>query len=176
MNTKEIFNKYFKGKPAFDDLEKATFAYHFKSRDNASAHSFRNTVGSLGINILSASDYTYNKLKNEKCEWCGRSRRSIRFDELPAACSARPKEANLSIAETLRNEETNYFALLERGKEAIPQLINRKFKGKVSAEVLFYCQTTLGYEPDIVSAIMDVDIEQFMPGYETLMDGHRAKS
>jgi len=170
-NMHKIFDKYFRNKPTFDDLEKASYAYHFRNRDDIHAHSFYDNLKSLNL------DYADNSKKflHEKCEWCCQSRIQIRWGDNPK-CGSRPKEANGSIAETLKDEETSYFALLERGKDDIPAMVKRKFGGTVSAEALFYCQTTLGYEPDIVSGIMDIDIEKMMPQYEVLMNEHRGKS
>lgn len=168
----KIFDTYFKDKPSFDDLEKACYAYHFKSRDDIHAHSFYENLKSLDLNFASDSP----KFANERCEWCGLNRDQIRWNDDDPRCKNRPKTANRSIAEVLNDEETTFFALLERGKDTIPQLINRKYNGIVTAESLFFCQTTLGYEPDIVSGIMDIDIEPMMAEYERLMNIHRSKS
>lgn len=172
----DIFEKYFKNQPVFDALERAHIAYHTTCRDNDESHSFKHTMNSLDINIRKSSNHILEKFQNEKCEWCNQSRREIRFGSGSPNCKSRPTAANASIEEALTGEEVRYFALLESASDIIPKVINAKFAGNISPEALIYCQTTLGYEPDIVAGVMDVDTERMMPRYEELMNEHRDNS
>ena len=170
MRTEEqihkIFDKYFVGQPAMDDLVKATYAYHTTWRQGIDVHSFTDKVVGFATETFS----------NEKCKWCGRSRRDVRWDSLPAQCGARPTTANQGIADVIHDEEKRMYALLDAGPEKLQSVLSQKFGGSLSSAALFHFQTSLGYEPDIVSTLLDLDIENLMPGYDELMALHKTKS
>lgn len=172
MNDRELFDKYFVCQPAMDDLVKATYAYHTLHNATSDAHLFRTVMDSDTFH----SQTRYEKMRDEECEWCGRSRREIRFDSLPAHCESRPQSANESISWNLHEEEKKMFALLEAGPEKLQKVLREKFDSVISADALFYFQTSLGYEPDIVSTLLDVEVEKFMEDYDRLMAEHKAKS
>lgn len=68
------------------------------------------------------------------------------------------------------------YSLLDAGSGKLPKILRKKFNGVVSAEALVYFQTSLGYEPDIVSALLNIEIEPFMAEYDALMKVHQSKS
>jgi alanyl-tRNA synthetase len=124
------------------------------------------------------NEFQYNKFRNEKCEWCGNSREQIRWGKI-VECPNRPKLANkynnMGVADIISDEESTYFKLLNEAETKLPQIV-KKLGGIIDAKMLVKLQTTYGYEPDIVSTIMDIEIEKLMPEYETEMDVHRSKS
>lgn len=179
QNSKDIFDRYFSGNPAFCDLEKATYAYHMTARMGKDAHSFLHTFKSLSMDT--ATDFQLRKFKQDRCEWCGRSREEIRWDSNLPSCSERPVSENrffgMTTGEVIHSEEESYFALIERAKNgSIQRVLDKKFNGELTAKALFYVQNTLGYEPDIVSLVLDLEVEDLMVEYESLMDAHRRKS
>jgi hypothetical protein len=119
------------------------------------------------------SFYDDTAFKAEECYWCGRSRSDVRWSDESPECSAHP---NLDVVKTIYDEEVKTYALLNSGEELIPKILDSKFDGKLSSEALIFLQTTHGFSPDIVSTILDIDVEQYMNKYEELMNIHKSKS
>lgn len=153
-DTRYIFDTYFNGKPAIDDLIKATFAYHLMgSSKGDGAHAFE------------------SETSESKCYACGRSREEVRWDTLPAECSS--NVTSIDIEGTLASEENKYFALLARADKEVPKLLGNK---TLTGELLCKFQNTYGYDPDCVASALKVEIEHLMPEFEKHMEIHKSKS
>ena len=168
MKPPDLFEKYFRGRPAFDDLEKATFAYHHGNAHHVNEHRFPS-----GVYVHTALDMP-ERIRNEPCTRCGRTRADVRWDDKPAACAA--SVGRPTIGDVLGREEEAFCHLLDAGSTKIPDVIGTRFSGKLDAAALFYLQTTVGYSPDIVACFVDDELEPLMLEFEQLMLGHKAKS
>lgn len=168
MNLSETYNKYFKGKPAADDIEKATFAYHWTQVDHLNGHHWP----SGHYDHKSGRDMP-DHIRFEKCHICGRTRHDVRWDDLPAHCSnvGRP-----TIAEVLHSEEEHFLNMLDRAEHKIPDILAKRFKGELTAEALFFLQSSVGYPPDVIAMFADQNLEPLMPEFEKLMEVHQGKS
>lgn len=175
------------------DREKVSNCDHFLLRnDHTDSHEYRTVISATrangvvtfnrvnnndritqhtttnGIDIF--NEVAYNEFVSEQCYYCGRSRTEVRFGSEPPECK------NLNISQTILDEELKTYALLNNSAELIPAILNKKFNSTLSADALIYLQTTAGISPDIVSTILNIDIECFMARYEELMCIHRSKS
>lgn len=138
---------------ARDEVMKAYFAYqagHFRAEP--AGHNFPSS------------------LRISKCLWCSRSREMVRWDELPPQCQKRPKMAD--AAEVISSEEEKFFSLLNRASLEVPKIIKKR---GMSGETLAFLHQTHGYDPEIVSGV--VNVPQFlMREYHEKMDEERARS
>ena len=108
--------------------------------------------------------------RNEPCQWCGRARWQVRWDDLPAECSARPELR--SIKSVLIKEELLYERLLESAKTKVPSLIA---KLGMSGATMAFLHHTHGFDPEIVASLTEVDRETMLD-YEKHMDNERRRS
>lgn len=151
---RSIVEKYFEGHPdAKDEVMKAYFAYHTQHiRDNPGAHNFT------------------GPWRDCECQWCGRSRELVRWDDLPAQCQKRPELPD--IADTIRGEEEKAFALLDKATREVPKLVA---KLGMSGETLAVLHHTHGYDPETVDGVVNVP-PQIMADYHTAMETERDRS
>jgi hypothetical protein len=149
-----IVEKYFEQHPdAKDEVMKAYFAYHTQHiRDNPGAHNFA------------------GPWRNCECQWCGRSRELVRWDDLPAQCQKRPELPD--IADTIRGEEEKAFALLDKATREVLRLVA---KLGMSGETLAVLHHTHGYDPETVDGVVSVP-PQIMADYHTAMETERDRS
>jgi hypothetical protein len=155
-----IYEKYFKNKPAADDLGRAILAYHTNDsnyRTVDGAHSF------------------YNDKKTCSCAWCGRTRAEVRWDGLNPECANRPKVFP-NIADVILTDETKYFALLAKAEVEVPRILAKVFSGVLTGKALSVFQNTYGFDPDSVASALNIEIESMMPDYEIAQEDHRRKS
>ncbi len=139
---------------AVDSIEKAHYAWH--------AGSYQEELGNHHFSGV---------LRCSTCAFCGRSREEVRYDDLPGKCQNIPINAYKDIQLTIHEEELLYFQLLERGETEIPKLVE---KHGLSAETLFLLRGTHGYDVEVVSSVLGVDIDKDMVAdYEALMDLER---
>lgn len=168
---KDLYDKYFKGKKAADDVEKATFAYHWDTTDHPNGHKWPSGHYDHKANPLKPMP---NHIRFEKCHVCGRTRNDVRWDNLPAHCDnvGRP-----TISDVLLREEADFIEMLESSAEKIPAILKKRFKGELTAEALFFLQSSTGYPPDVVALHYDEQkIEALMPEFDRLMEEHQKKS
>ena len=151
---KTIAESYFQANPsAKNEVEKAYFAYHTNHiRDNPGAHNFS------------------GPWRDCECQWCGRSREIVRWDELPAQCQKRPELPD--IEETIQNEEIKAFALVERARADVPKLVE---KLGMSGETLAILHHTHGHDPETVDSVFPVPRE-IMEEYHSAMEKERERS
>jgi len=146
--------KYFEDHPSErDGVMKAYYAYH--------APHFR--LEPKGHNFGSA-------LRESQCHWCGRSRETVRWDDLPAECCARPSLPD--IEETIFSEEEKAFVLLERAVYDVPRLVS---KLGMSGDTLAILHHTHGFDAETVSCIVDVS-PQMLSDYHVAMELERERS
>lgn len=150
----ESLLEYFRENPkARDGVMKAYYAYHAPHfRCDPQAHNF---PGSL---------------REAACQWCGRTREQVRWDELPPKCQKRPPL--LEIEDVILGEERKFFALLARVKKDVPKLVA---KFGLNGKTLSVLHHTYGYDPETVASIVDVP-PQMMADYHTAMETERTRS
>lgn len=173
---KDLYDKYFKDKPAEDDIRKATYAYHKDYRDyRTGEHEFR--LPKFDIKTNPTADMS-EEFKNDTCRHCGRSRSDVRWDDLPAHChgQARAGLAAGRISEVIHAEEKLFYEALRKGEQKIPEILNRHFNGELSAKALFLLETSHGYHHEVVSAILGADLRGYMEEFDRLLAEHRLKS
>jgi len=146
--------QYFKDNiSARDDVLKAYFAYHTQHiRDNPFAHNFTGAY------------------KDCECQWCGRTRELVRWDDLPPQCQDRPELTD--IADTIQREEERALALYEKAKQNVPKLVARMGMNGNTLSVLYH---THGYDPETVSSIIDVP-PQMMVDFHAAMESEKNRS
>lgn len=146
---------YFKEHPdAKDEVMKAHFAYHTQHiRDNPGVHNFA------------------GPWRDCECQWCGRSREMVRWDDFPPQCQHRPKLPD--IAETIRGEEEKAFALLEKAGKEVTLLVAKL--GGMSGETLAVLHHTHGYDPETVDGIVDVP-SSIIADYNAAIERERERS
>lgn len=150
----QIAHEYFAAHPEErDGVMKAYYAYnvpHF--RDDPMAHNFPSS------------------LRESRCVWCNRSRESVRWDEHPPECAARPQMPE--IADVILGEEQKALALLKRAERDVPRLIT---KMGMSGETLAVLHHTHGYDAETVAGVLDVP-PQMLADYRDAMEAERARS
>ena len=154
LHLRSMASNYFSEHPAAkDEVMKAYFAYHTQHiRDNPGAHNFA------------------GPWRDCECQWCGRSRELVRWDDLPPQCQKRPEPPD--IADTIRGEEEKAFALLDKANREVPKLVAKLgMKGETLA-VLYH---THGYDPETVDGVVPVP-PQIMEDYHTAMETERDRS
>lgn len=151
---RSIASNYFGEHPdAKDEVMKAYFAYHTQHiRDNPVAHNFA------------------GPWRDCECQWCGRSRELVRWDDLPAQCQNRPELPD--IAATIQAEEEKAFALLDKATREVPKLVA---KLGMSGETLAVLHHTHGYDPETVDGVVNVP-PQIMADYHAAMEAERDRS
>ena len=149
-----IVEKYFEEHPdAKDEVKKAYFAYHTQHiRDNPGAHNFA------------------GPWRDCECAWCGRSRESVRWDDLPAQCQKRPELPD--IADTIRGEEEKAFSLLEKATREVSKIVA---KLGMSGNTLAILHHTHGYDPETVDSVVPVP-PHIMADYHATMETERERS
>lgn len=151
-----IARKFFEDNPEEKDgVMKAYHAYH--------VHHFRLDGGAHNFHSSSPTC---------ECFWCGRTRRDVRWDDLPPECQARPSDADIGIAEVLENEEAKAHAIYEKAKTHVPRLVR---KMGMSGETLATLHQTYGYDPETVSGVVDVPPE-ILAAYHASMEVERDRS
>jgi hypothetical protein len=136
-----------------NDVMKAYYAYHVEHfRLNPKAHNFLN--GST----------------TAKCTWCGRSRRGVRWDDLPPECSNRPNMPD--IKDVVFGEERRSFDLFNRAEKEVPKIIS---KLGMSGKTLSILHHTYGYDPETVAGIVDIS-PQLLSDYNKVMEVERERS
>ena len=152
--SRQIALKYFRENPeARDGVMKAYHAYnvpHF--RLDLKAHNFPTA------------------LRESACQWCGRTREQVRWDELPPECQKRPPVPE--IEDVILGEERKAFALLARAEKEVPKLVT---KLGMNGETLAVLHHTHGYDPETVASIVDVP-PQMLADYHAAMETERARS
>ena len=149
-----IVEKYFEQHPdAKDEVVKAYFAYHTTHiRDNPGVHNFN------------------GPWRDCECQWCGRSRELVRWDDLPAQCQQRPDLPD--IADVIRAEEEKAWALLKKAESDVPRVVK---KMGMNGETLAVLHHTCGYDPETVDGVVKVP-QQVMADYYTAMETERDRS
>jgi len=142
-----ITRQYFQDNPqAKDGVMRAYFAYHTHHiSDHPSAHNFTGPS------------------RNDCCQWCGRSRESVRHDYLPPECLQRPEQPDIDAV--ILSEEQKAFALLKRAESDVPRLIA---KHGMSGETLALLHHTHGYDPETVDAISAIPPAMLASYYERM--------
>ena len=152
--SRQIAHEYFAAHPeARDEVMKAYHAYnvpHF--RLDPKAHNFPTA------------------LRESACQWCGRTREQVRWDELPPECAKRPPVPE--IEDVILGEERKTFALLARAEKEVPKLAA---KLGMNGETLAVLHHTHGYDPETVASIVDVP-PQMLADYHAAMETERARS
>lgn len=144
---RHIADKYFKEHPdQKDEVVKAYFAYH--------THHIRQIDGAHNFN---------GPWKDCVCQWCGRSRMLVRWDDEPAQCQKRPELPD--IKETIKSEEQKAFALIKRAEKDVPYLIE---KMGMSGDTLAILHHTHGYVAEIVDAVVHVPPDVMRVYYEKM--------
>lgn len=154
MSARAIAEKYFQEHEAQkDEVVKAYFAYHTHHiRENDGAHNFE------------------GPWKDCVCQWCGRSRMLVRWDDKPAQCQNRPMLPDAE--ETIKSEEHKAFALIKRAEKDVPYLIE---KMGMSGDTLAILHHTHGYDPETVDSIAHVPPDVMRVYYEK-MEQERERS
>lgn len=146
---RQIAAEYFDQNPdAKDEVMKAYFAYHAGANEDG-AHFF------------------LDRRRDCKCRRCGRSRELVRWDELPPRCQNEP-----DIAGVILREEEKAFGLIEKATSEVPKLVA---KLGMSGQTLAVLHHTHGYDPEIVSGVMDVP-KQMLTEYNSAMETERERS
>ena len=152
--SRQIAREYFAAHPETrDGVMKAYHAYnvpHF--RLDPKAHNFPTL------------------LRESACQWCGRTREQVRWDELPPECAKRPPVPE--IEDVILDEERKAFALLDRAEKEVPKLVA---KLGMNGETLAVLHHTHGYDPETVASIVDVP-PQMLADYHAAMETERARS
>lgn len=152
--SRQIALKYFRENPeARDGVLKAYHAYnvpHF--RCDQKAHNFGSS------------------LRESACQWCGRTREQVRWDELPPECAKRPPVPE--IEDAILGEERKAFALISRAENEAPKLVA---KLGMNGETLAVLHHTHGYDPETVASIVAVP-PQMLADYHAAMQAERARS
>lgn len=144
---------YFKEHPdAKDGVLKAYHAYHAAHLRHPFAHKF------------SGPD------RESCCEWCGRTRELVRWDELPGHCQQRPERPD--VEDVIRGEETKAFALFKKAEAVVPKLVARL---GMSGGTLAILHHTHGYDPETVAGVVDVPA-QAMADYHAAMELEKTRS
>jgi hypothetical protein len=167
LSLSETYDKYFKGKPASTDIEKATFAYHWTHVDHQNGHHW------LSGHFDHKSGDMPDSIRFEKCLVCGRIRNDVRWDDLPAHCN---NVGRYTIGEVLYREEQQFLAMLDRAQHKIPDILAKRFRGELTAEALFFLQSSVGYPPDVIAMFVEQNLEPLMPEFDRLMEEHQKKS
>lgn len=104
-SSKEVAVEYFENNEnAKDEVMKAYYAYHAPHfRETEDGHNFR------GV------------LRESRCEWCGRSREMVRWDDLPPQCLSRPSVLP-SIEDVVKEEELKCISLQKKSKSIIERV------------------------------------------------------
>lgn len=154
MSTKTIATEYFQQNPdAKDGVMKAYHAYHVSHfRDEPDAHNFPG--GS----------------RESECQWCGRSRETVRHDDLPAQCNSRP--LLLDIKECIKGEEERAFMILDSAAATVPKLVAKMGMSGATLAVLHH---THGYDPETVAGCVEVPTA-LMVDYHVAMETERNRS
>ena len=148
-----IAHQYFKDHPdAKDEVMKAFFAYHTHLRGHPEAHNF------------------LTSLRESECQWCGRSREMVRWDDLPPQCAKRPFVPE--IKDCIRSEEEKAFALLEKAAKDAPKLVAGM---GMSGETLAVLHHTHGYDPETLAGVVRIP-DELMKDYHMEMEKQRALS
>lgn len=195
--SKEIAIGFFREHPsAKDDVMKACYAWH----DDIEAdyrHSFSgNERSSICLFCgRSREDVRYDDLPPHclemespklhyfggsapwtRCVHCEKTREELgemKSGEIPGfGLNQCPSFTRFDIKETLYNEEVRFMKLLDRGKSEIPKLVK---KMGISGDTLAKLHHTHGYDPETVSAIIDVPNELMAEYYEK-MENERTRS
>jgi hypothetical protein len=145
---------YFEDHPdARDEVMKAHYAYYtFHIREGPGVHNFT------------------GPWRDCKCEWCGRSRELVRWDDLPPQCQNRPELPD--IKDTIQGEEEKAFALFNKAAHEVPKIVA---KLGMSGETLAILYHTHGYDPETVDGVVPVP-PQMLSDYYAAMDAERTRS
>lgn len=150
----QLVLQYFNAHPEDKDaVTKAFHAYHVTHfRAHPQAHHF------------------LDHKRTASCQWCGRTRELVRWDDEPATCSKRPELpdiADILTAEWMKAEE-----VYQRSKKQVPRIVE---KMGMSGATLATLHHTHGFDPETVSSIVDVP-QAVMEAYNAAMDQERDKS
>lgn len=151
---KHIATKFFQDNPSLKDgVLKAYYAYHaphFRLDDKA--HNFTNSS------------------RASVCQWCGRSREDVRWDDIDPQCQSRPLLK--SVEDVILEEECKAFSLLEKASIHIPKIVS---KLGLSGETLAVLHHTHGYDPETVAGCVDLSSEN-IKDYHEHMENQRNQS
>ena len=118
-------------------VKKAHFAYHASIMEEG-AHKF------------------YSDSKFSQCQWCGRSRYNVRYDNKQPQCNNRPETPfpDLdTIQSTIKKEEQSMFDLLDKANRDLPSKVDNP--KDLSGKEIGVFQHTHGYTPDIVQGVLN---------------------
>lgn len=154
MKIRKIVHEYFTTHPdAHNEVMKAYHAYnvpHFR-------------LDSKGHNFPTA-------LRESACQWCGRTREQVRWDEMLPECAKRPQLPE--IENVILGEELKAFSLIARAEKDVPNLVA---KLGMNGETLAVLHHTHGYDPETVASIVTVP-PQILADYHAAMETERARS
>lgn len=146
--------QYFTAHPeARENILKAFYAYHtHHPRHHEGAHHFSGPY------------------RDSDCQWCGRTRELVRWDDLPAQCQQRPDAPD--IAEVMRGEEEKAWALIVKAEREVPRLIARM---GMSGETLAVLHHTHGFTPELFPDGVEVPA-QVIADYNAAMEIEQQRS
>lgn len=121
--------------------EKEFHAYRTSWQENIRAHKF------LG------------KWSSSACEWCGRTRGEVRFDNLPPHCLERPERMPL----TPMNEDA--WRVLDRACKIVLPILRKR---ELTPQLLVVLHRTLGFPMEVVATITPVSNKEKLE-YQKLM-------
>lgn len=164
LSTEEIYDKYIENNSENKfQLTKAIYAYGFDE-----------LIGKVYAPHKFYREHAIDSnTKFDICTRCHKSRVQIRWDDESPECANWIK---INIAEVIESEEEKYFSLISKWENILPDIIKTRYNNQISGKMLFELQSTHGVNPDLVSTILDIDIEKYMPEFEECMDSHKSKS
>lgn len=166
IKTKETVLNYFNSNPdKYELVKKATFAWSNPSSCNA--HFFEESHFEKDPNVCAA------EFRDDKCNWCGRTREEVRHDSLPYYCEKAPDVIE-HIKNTLHVEDGKTLKLIDRADKEVPKIIK---KMGMSGKTLMYMHETHGFVIEIVEALMHIsekDKEEYELEFEIAQRKSRA--
>ncbi len=108
------------------------------------------------------------------CQWCGRSREQIRWDDLPPKCAGRPKDADMYVGVVMRREEQLFARVIERASQMAVKIDPTTLTG----EELAIIHHTHGIDPSMLEiALMEAGCgplpQDLHDAYQVAYDQHR---
>jgi hypothetical protein len=127
-----LVKQYFVDHPEqMDGVKRATFAYHRNHRETG-AH------------------YFLTSMRDARCQWCGRAREMVRWDEYRPECSARPKWADEPIKDVVGREELLFLKVLVRAEKLAREVDVTTLTG----EALAHMHHTYGVDPSMLECAL----------------------
>jgi hypothetical protein len=148
-----ITTHYFEENPSAKyEVLKAAFAFHM-DRHESGAHAFSSS------------------LRSSPCQWCGRSREEVRYDDLPPECTEHQEPPD--IKGIIEREERAFMKLLARSEAHIPKLVS---KMGLSGKTLAYLHHTHGYDQVCFEHVIEELTPELLDDYEKEMAAEAARS